>query len=90
MHSHPVLSWTWRTVVAMAGLIILLLGVIMCVTPGPGAAGIILGLAILATEFAWARGVLRYARAWAHRAKEQALDRAKRRRLGRKRTRSVW
>ncbi|QBI53690.1 PGPGW domain-containing protein [Streptomonospora litoralis] len=89
MHSHPVLSWTWRTVVATVGLVILLAGLIMCVTPGPGAAGIILGLAILATEFAWARGVLRFARAWAHRAKERALEKARRRRMGRRNARSV-
>ncbi|MUL41050.1 hypothetical protein FZ103_07590 [Streptomonospora sp. PA3] len=89
MHSHPVLSWTWRTVVATVGLVILLAGVVMCITPGPGAAGIILGLAILATEFAWARGVLRFARAWAHRAKERALAKTRRRRAQRRKAPSM-
>ncbi|MDT0300949.1 PGPGW domain-containing protein [Streptomonospora wellingtoniae] len=76
MHAHPVLSLTWRTVVAAVGLVVLLAGIVMCVTPGPGVAGIILGLAILATEFAWARGLLRYARSWAHRARERAVHKA--------------
>ncbi|KII00186.1 hypothetical protein LP52_02295 [Streptomonospora alba] len=79
MHSHPVLSLTWRVVVATVGMLILLAGVVMCVTPGPGVAGIILGLAILATEFSWARGILRHAREWAHRAKVQAVQKAQRR-----------
>ncbi|WP_254903983.1 PGPGW domain-containing protein [Streptomonospora nanhaiensis] len=76
MHAHPVLSWTWRGVVATVGLFFVLAGVVMCVTPGPGAAAIVLGLAVLATEFAWAKHLLRRARHWAHAAKEKAKDRA--------------
>ncbi len=44
-----------RIVVAVIGGTVLLGGVIMLVTPGPGIAGILLGLAILAVEFAWAK-----------------------------------
>jgi len=44
-----------RIVVAVIGGTILLLGIIMLVTPGPGIAIIILGLAILAIEFTWAK-----------------------------------
>lgn len=44
-----------RIVVAVIGGTILLGGVIMLVTPGPGVAIILLGLAILAIEFAWAK-----------------------------------
>ncbi|MFD0773242.1 PGPGW domain-containing protein [Streptomonospora algeriensis] len=84
MHSHPVLSLTWRIVVATVGTLILLAGLVMCVTPGPGVAALILGLAILATEFNWARGILRYARQWAHRAKVQAVEKAQRRTARRK------
>jgi uncharacterized protein (TIGR02611 family) len=84
MHAHPVSSATWRTAVAVVGGLILLAGVVMCVTPGPGAAAIVLGLAILSTEFAWAHGMLGYARRWAHRARQKA--RAVRRR-GRERRR---
>ncbi|GAA3748327.1 uncharacterized protein (TIGR02611 family) [Spinactinospora alkalitolerans] len=83
MHSHPVLHWTWRTAVAVVGGFTLLAGIIMCVTPGPGIGGIILGLVILSTEFAWARGLLRRARRYAHNAKETAV-RTRRRRRARK------
>jgi tellurite resistance protein TerC len=44
-----------RIVVAVIGGTILLGGIIMIVTPGPGVVVIVLGLAILAVEFAWAR-----------------------------------
>ncbi|RCV51049.1 hypothetical protein DEF23_11600 [Marinitenerispora sediminis] len=90
MHSHPVLHWTWRTVVTVVGGVSLIAGIIMCVTPGPGIGGIILGLAILATEYAWARGLLNRARRWAHQAKDSAVrtQRRRRERRGLRRLRS--
>lgn len=52
-----------RVVLALSvGSTIVAVGVALLVLPGPGIAVIILGLAILATEFAWARRLL-------HRAK---------------------
>ncbi len=48
-----------RLVVAVIGGTVLLLGIVMLVTPGPGIAAIVAGLAILATEFVWARLLLR-------------------------------
>lgn len=44
-----------QIVVAIIGGTLLLGGVIMLVTPGPGLAFMLAGLAILALEFAWAR-----------------------------------
>ena len=44
-----------RIVIAVIGGTILLGGLVMLLTPGPGIAAILLGLAILAIEFAWAR-----------------------------------
>lgn len=44
-----------RIVIAVIGGTILLGGIIMLVTPGPGVVIILLGLAILAIEFAWAK-----------------------------------
>ncbi|MCP9965125.1 PGPGW domain-containing protein [Actinomadura madurae] len=52
----------------------------MMVTPGPGLLGIVIGLAILATEFAWAQRALHRAKTAADRAKEKALDPRTRRR----------
>src|SRR5918996_4066212 len=51
-----------RIAVAVVGLAVLIAGIVMMVTPGPGVLVIVLGLAILASEWAWA---------------ERALDRAK-------------
>ncbi len=51
-----------RIVVAIVGSTVMLLGVIMLVTPGPGLLIIPLGLAILSVEFAWARYWLRKVR----------------------------
>ena len=48
-----------RIVIAVVGSTVLLLGVVMLVTPGPGLVFIPLGLAILSIEFAWARYWLR-------------------------------
>jgi uncharacterized protein (TIGR02611 family) len=47
-----------RLVIAVLGFTILLLGVVMTVTPGPSTLVIVLGLAILATEFIWAQRLL--------------------------------
>jgi tellurite resistance protein TerC len=44
-----------RIVIAVIGGTVLVGGIIMLVTPGPGVAIILLGLAILAIEFAWAK-----------------------------------
>lgn len=44
-----------RVVIAVIGGTVLVGGIIMLLTPGPGVAAILLGLAILAVEFAWAK-----------------------------------
>jgi uncharacterized protein (TIGR02611 family) len=44
----------YRVAFAAAGFVVLLAGVIMLVTPGPGIPVILLGLGMLALEFAWA------------------------------------
>ena len=56
------LSQPWRMVVAVVGGTVLALGLVMVVLPGPAIVAIPLGLAILATEFLWARRWLRKAR----------------------------
>jgi tellurite resistance protein TerC len=44
-----------KIVVAIMGGTVLLIGVVMIVAPGPAIVVIPIGLAILATEFAWAK-----------------------------------
>lgn len=48
--------------IALIGGTVLLLGVVMMVLPGPGLPIMAAGLAILATEFLWARRALRNAK----------------------------
>lgn len=47
-----------RIVVLIVGGAILLTGLVMLVTPGPGLVVILVGLATLASEFPWARRLL--------------------------------
>jgi uncharacterized protein (TIGR02611 family) len=48
-----------RIAIAVVGATVVLLGIVMIVTPGPGLVVIPVGLAILSLEFAWARAWLR-------------------------------
>lgn len=54
-----------RIVIAVVGATVLVIGVAMIVLPGPAIVVIPAGLAILATEFVWARR-------WLKRLKERA------------------
>lgn len=65
-----------RASISAAGFAVLAVGVVLLVTPGPGLVVIIAGLAILATQFAWAERALGTARARAAAAREAALRRA--------------
>jgi uncharacterized protein (TIGR02611 family) len=47
-----------RIVVSLVGFTVLLLGIILIVFPGPAFIVIPVGLAILATEFVWAKNLL--------------------------------
>jgi uncharacterized protein (TIGR02611 family) len=58
-------SPVWRRVIVFfAGGVILTIGLAMLVLPGPAIVFVPLGLAILATEFRWARKWLSTARQW--------------------------
>jgi uncharacterized protein (TIGR02611 family) len=48
----------WRVVATTLGVLIVVAGLSMLVLPGPGWAVIFLGLAVLATEYAWAHRLL--------------------------------
>jgi uncharacterized protein (TIGR02611 family) len=65
MQLHSPLAWirviarnARRLLVFILGVMVALAGIAMLVLPGPGVIVIILGLVILATEFAWAERVL--------------------------------
>jgi uncharacterized protein (TIGR02611 family) len=60
-----------RIIILVVGMTILLIGVAMIVLPGPAFLVIPVGLAILATEYAWARRWLRIARDAAEKGAEK-------------------
>ena len=70
--------WPWvrRTVVAVIGGTVVLLGIAMIVLPGPSTIVLPLGILILATEFAWARWILRRGKVAFHSARHGKWRRA--------------
>lgn len=77
MHSFGTLMrFIWRSskraAVFVVGVALLTVGFIMFVTPGPGIVLVVAGLAVLATEFAWAEHLLDKAKKQAARAGQSA------------------
>jgi uncharacterized protein (TIGR02611 family) len=62
LRDRPKADFGYRIVVAVVGLAVLGLGILAIPYPGPGWAIVFVGLAILATEFDWARRLLAYTR----------------------------
>jgi uncharacterized protein (TIGR02611 family) len=62
-----------RIGITIAGVLVTLLGVALLVLPGPGWLLIFAGLAILATEYVWARRLLEAAKRKAGQAKDKVL-----------------
>ena len=62
-----------RFAVTIVGVALLVLGAAMMVLPGPGILVIVGGLALLATEYVWARKMLKTAQAQAEKVQEAAV-----------------
>jgi uncharacterized protein (TIGR02611 family) len=52
----------WRIVVTAAGVVVVATGIVLLAIPGPGWLVIFAGLGLLATEYEWAKRLLRFAR----------------------------
>jgi Putative transmembrane protein (PGPGW) len=83
-HDDPSITWIKavgrfiarngkRVGVSIAGFAVLLAGVALLVLPGPGWVLIFAGLAILSTEYVWARRLLAIAKRKAEQAKDAVL-----------------
>lgn len=77
-----ILRSTKRIVVLVVGLALVAGGLVMLVLPGPGILVVVAGLAVLATEFAWAEAVLDRAKDHAGKAKDAAAGVWRRRARG--------
>ena len=68
LRANPATSLVYRVVVTLVALAVIAAGVAMLVLPGPGVAVILVGLAILGSEFPWAKRlvhrVLELLRGW--------------------------
>ena len=60
-----------RLIIGVVGGTVLLIGIALIVLPGPAVVVIPVGLAILATEFAWARRYVHKARELLEKAKKK-------------------
>lgn len=74
IRGNRTLDTGWRVVVFIVGSAVVLAGLVMFVTPGPGWVALILGLAILSTEFTWAERALHWAKQKAEQAAAKAFD----------------
>ncbi|MBS1693028.1 MAG: TIGR02611 family protein [Actinobacteria bacterium] len=63
VRDRPLVDFGYRIAVGVVGLVVLAVGIVAIPYPGPGWAIVFLGLAILATEFAFAQRALTYVRA---------------------------
>jgi uncharacterized protein (TIGR02611 family) len=71
---NKALKQAWRLIVLVAGGTILLAGIAMIVLPGPATVVIPVGLAVLGTEFLWARRLLARVKASAAEAARSLLS----------------
>jgi uncharacterized protein (TIGR02611 family) len=62
-----------RFFLILAGFTLLVLGIIMIFTPGPGTPVILMGLGLLAAEFVWARRIMERIKRETTRLKEALL-----------------
>lgn len=62
-----ILKTARRLVIFVIGVTVVLFGVILLFTPGPGTVFLLAGIGVLATEFVWARHLLK-------KVKEQAIQ----------------
>lgn len=67
-----------KLIIAVIGGTVVLIGIALIVLPGPAFIVIPIGLAILATEFAWARRAVAKAKAMVAKARGREPEKAKR------------
>jgi tellurite resistance protein TerC len=71
IQEHRSIKTAKRIIVAIFGFTVLIIGIAMILLPGPALIVIPLGLAILATEFLWARRLLKKLKNALHVEKEE-------------------
>ncbi len=67
-----------KVIYTVLGLTVLLIGIVMIVLPGPAVIVIPIGLAILASEYAWARRIIRRGRVFVGRVRRPKRSQGRR------------
>ena len=77
IRANPTGRLALKVGVGVLGTLVVAVGIVLIPFPGPGWAIVILGLAILAVEFAWARRLLHFTKkhvqSWTHWVLKQSL-----------------
>jgi hypothetical protein len=60
---HPTFRQVWALVAPIAGVALVIVGLVLLVLPGPGTPLVILGLSLLSSRLPWARRILHRLRA---------------------------
>ncbi|HKY33774.1 MAG TPA: PGPGW domain-containing protein [Candidatus Polarisedimenticolia bacterium] len=76
-HAHPRISLAWKIFSIAAGSLLILAGLLMLVTPGPGWLAIFGGLAMLSPHSRWAHAILHWLKEKLHLRRRQSADRAR-------------
>lgn len=71
---HIFIKFGKKASITVLGFSLLILGMIMLFTPGPGWLFIILGLGLLATEYEWAKNSLEKAKHHYHQTKQKTIN----------------
>jgi uncharacterized protein (TIGR02611 family) len=74
VRKNRTLDAAWRSVIFVVGFTVVAIGIFFLLFPGPGWAVIILGLIILASEYAWAQRMLNPVKAYASRLSELVMS----------------
>ena len=74
VRTNRALDATWRGIILVVGLTMVGLGLFFLLFPGPGWAVIIIGLIVLATEYAWAQRILNPVREFSSRIARLAIS----------------
>lgn len=67
LRQHRTADLTYRWTIGALGSLIIVIGLILVPLPGPGWLIVIMGVAVISTEFHWARRLLRFTRRHVHR-----------------------
>lgn len=61
LSTHRFWKYPYSLIVVTAGILVVLAGIVMLIIPGPGLFTILIGTAILSTQFKWAKKLLDFA-----------------------------